>query len=60
VFVVSVWWRAIQRGTDTECYCVCCECLVEGEDGLINVFVLQTEVASSQSPHDGQTVIISG
>ena len=33
---------------------------MEGEDGLINVFVLQTEVASSQSPHDGQTVIISG
>ena len=25
VVVVSVWGRAIKRGTDTECYCVCCE-----------------------------------
>jgi len=24
-FVLSVWRRAIERGTDTECYCVCCE-----------------------------------
>jgi len=30
VFVVCVWWKAIQRGTGTECYCVCCECLAEG------------------------------
>ena len=30
VFVVIVWWRAIKRGTDTECYCVCCESLGEG------------------------------
>jgi len=30
VFVVRVWWRAIQRGPGTECYCACCECLVEG------------------------------
>ena len=29
VFVVSVCWRAIYRGTDTECYCVCCECVLE-------------------------------
>ena len=27
MFVVRVWWRAIQRGTDIECYCVCCEVL---------------------------------
>ena len=25
VFVVRVLVRAILRGTDTECYCVCCE-----------------------------------
>jgi hypothetical protein len=25
VFVVRVWRRAIERGTDTEYYCVCCE-----------------------------------
>jgi len=30
VFVVRVWGRAIQRVTDIECYCVCCEGLVEG------------------------------
>ena len=30
VFVVRVWGRAIQRGTDIECYCVCCEGLGEG------------------------------
>ena len=23
MFVESVWGRAILRGTDTECYCVC-------------------------------------
>ena len=28
VFVVRVWLRAIEIGTDTECYFVCCECLV--------------------------------
>ena len=25
VFVVRVWEKGIQRGTDTEYYCVCCE-----------------------------------
>jgi hypothetical protein len=25
LFVVRVWRKAIKRGTDTECYCVCCE-----------------------------------
>ena len=30
VIFVSVWWRAIYGGTDIECYCVCCEGLVEG------------------------------
>ena len=30
VFVVWVWWKGIERGTDTEYYCVCCEGLVEG------------------------------
>ena len=25
VFVIRVWWRAVERGTDTECYCVYCE-----------------------------------
>ena len=25
VLFVRVWRREIQRGTDTECYCVCCE-----------------------------------
>jgi len=30
VFVGRVWWRGIWRGTDTECYCVCCEALAEG------------------------------
>ena len=24
VFVVRVWGGGIERGTDTECYCVCC------------------------------------
>ena len=30
VFVVRVWQRAIERGTDSECYCVSCEGLAEG------------------------------
>jgi len=30
VFVVRIWGKAIQRGTDIECYCVFCEGLVEG------------------------------
>jgi hypothetical protein len=30
VFVVRVWRRARERGTVTECYCVCCERLAEG------------------------------
>ena len=30
VFFVMVWGSAIYRRTDTECYCVCCEGLVEG------------------------------
>ena len=30
VFVVRFWCRAIKRGTDTECHCVCFEGLVEG------------------------------
>ena len=30
VFVVRVWWRGIYRENDTECYCDCCEVLVEG------------------------------
>jgi hypothetical protein len=25
VLIVRVWRRAIWTGTDTECYCVCCE-----------------------------------
>ena len=29
VFVVRFWWRPKERGTDTECYCDCCE--VQGE-----------------------------
>ena len=31
VFVVRVWERAIERGTDSECYCDCCEGLGEGK-----------------------------
>jgi hypothetical protein len=27
VIVVRVWRRIIWRGTDIECYCVCCESL---------------------------------
>ena len=27
VFFVRFWVSAIYRGTDTECYCVCCESL---------------------------------
>ena len=30
VLVVRVWQREIKRGTDTECYCVCFECMTEG------------------------------
>ena len=30
VFVVRFWLRGILRGTDTECYCVYCEGLGEG------------------------------
>ena len=30
VFVVRLWVRAIERGTDTECYCVCCDVLAGG------------------------------
>ena len=30
VIVVRVWERGIERGTDTECYCVCCEGLGVG------------------------------
>ena len=30
VLVVRVWQRVIYRGTDTECYCVYCEGLAEG------------------------------
>ena len=30
VFVVRVWKMAIERGTDTECYCDFCEGLGEG------------------------------
>jgi hypothetical protein len=30
VIVVRFWGRDIERGTDTECYCVCCEVLGEG------------------------------
>jgi len=30
VIVVGDWRKAIERGTDTECYCVCCEGLAEG------------------------------
>ena len=29
VFVVRLWLRAIYRGSDAECYCVCCEALSE-------------------------------
>ena len=29
VIGVRVWWNVIYRGTDTECYCVCFEGLVE-------------------------------
>jgi len=25
VFVLSMWWRGIKSGSDTECYCGCCE-----------------------------------
>jgi hypothetical protein len=31
VFVVSFWWRGSIDRNCTECYCGCCECLVEGE-----------------------------
>jgi len=27
VFVVRLWLRAIEIGTDTECYLICCEVL---------------------------------
>ena len=30
VFFVMVQESAIYRGTDTECYCVCCDCLGKG------------------------------
>ena len=30
VFFMRVWGRGKQRGTDTECYCDCCEGLGEG------------------------------
>jgi len=30
VFGVRVWRWGIERGTDPECYCVCCEGLGEG------------------------------
>jgi hypothetical protein len=42
VFVVSVWRRAIWRGNDTECYCVCRKGLVERdyrEELILNVTV---------------------
>ena len=29
-FVVRVWGKEIYRGTDSECYCVCCEGLAVG------------------------------
>ena len=29
VLVIKVWRRAIERGTDTECSCACCEGLAE-------------------------------
>jgi hypothetical protein len=31
VFLVSVWGMAIFKGTDTECYFVCCEGLGSGK-----------------------------
>ena len=30
VFVVRVWWREREGGSDIECYCVCCEILAVG------------------------------
>ena len=45
VFVVRVWGRGISRGTDTEYYCVCCECLgiaiKRGTDSNVTVFVVR-------------------
>jgi hypothetical protein len=35
VFVVRVWEKGIKGGTDTECYCVCCEGLGSGIEGGI-------------------------
>ena len=25
MYILRVWRKAIWRGTDTECYCICCE-----------------------------------
>jgi hypothetical protein len=39
---LRVWARAIERGTDSECYWVCCEGLAEDniEELILNVTVI--------------------
>ena len=45
VFVMRVVWKGLYIETDTECYCVCCECLgmaiERGTDLNVTVFVVR-------------------